>query len=149
MRTVHIGKLVEGEFRELQKEHPEYTVTWLAEKMCCERRNIYNIFERSDLDSDLLTRLSLVLHHNFYDDLRRMLDERLAAIQQQNQLHNFMVNGNQGYAQQGLWYTEVIPGEFDENGEPKIAMRQFHREELIRKCEEIDQMLLSLDKKQN
>jgi hypothetical protein len=70
-----------------------------------------------------------------------MLDERLAAIQQQNQLHNFMVNGNQGYAQHGLWYTEVIPGEFDEFGEPKIAMRQFQRQELIRKCEEIDKML--------
>jgi hypothetical protein len=71
-----------------------------------------------------------------------MLDERLAAEQQQNQLLNFMVIGNQGYAQHGLWYTEVIPNEFDENGEPKLALRQFQREELIRKCNEIDQMLL-------
>jgi hypothetical protein len=141
MRTVHIGKLVEGEFRKLEKEHSEYTVTWLAEKMCCDRRNIYNIFERSTLDTNLLTRLSIVLRHNFYDDLRKKLDERLAVEQRQNQLHNFMINGNQGYAQHGLWYAEVIPNEFDENGEPKIALRQFSREELIRKCEEIYQML--------
>jgi hydroxypyruvate isomerase len=135
-----------GVFRELQDEHPEYTVNWLAEKMCCDRRNIYNIFKRSDLDTNLLTRLSMVLHHNFYKDLYDMLEDELtaekAAEQQQSQLHNFLINGNQGYAQHGLWYAEVIPGKFDESGEPQLTLRKFDQWELAKKCEEIDQMLL-------
>jgi hypothetical protein len=143
MRTVHAGKLAEGVFRELQAAHPEYTVTWLAEKMCCERRNIYNIFERSDLDTDLMTRLSMVLRHNFYKDLCDMLEAELAAEKQQSQLFNFMTTAHQGYAQHGLWYAEVIPGKFDESGEPQLALRQFDHRELISKCVEIDQMLLT------
>jgi hypothetical protein len=145
MRTVHIGKLVEGEFRELQKEHPEYTVKWLAEKMCCERRNIYNIFERSDLDTDLLTRLSMVLRHNFYKDLYDILVAELAAEKQQSQLLNFMTTAHQGYAQHGLWYAEVIPGKFDESGEPQLALRKFDQRELAKKFTEIDLMFFQAD----
>jgi hypothetical protein len=138
---INVGELVNSVFRELQKEHPEYTVIWLAEKMCCGRRNIYNIFKRSYLDTDVLTRLSIVLHHNLFDDLRKKLDEELRNEQRQGNAFGFISAIQPFFAQRGLWCAEVIPGEFDENGEPKIALRQFPREELIRKCEEIDKML--------
>jgi hypothetical protein len=140
---IHVGKLVESVFRKLKKEHREYTVTWLAEKMYCGRRNIYNIFERETLDTNVLTRLSMVLHHNFYDDLRKKLDEELRNEQRQGNVIGFITAIQPVVVQRGLWCAEVIPGEFDENGEPKIALRQFQREELIRKCEEIDKMLFA------
>jgi hypothetical protein len=87
----------------------------------------------------------MVLRHNFYKDLCDMLAAELAAEKQQSQLFNFMTTENLGYAQHGLWYAEVIPGKFDESGEPQLAMRQFDHRELIRKCEELDQMLLTYD----
>jgi hypothetical protein len=87
----------------------------------------------------------MVLRHNFYKDLCDMLAAELAAEQRQGNVFGFITTIQPVFAQHGLWYTEVIPNEFDESGEPKIALRQFQREELIRKCKEIDQMLLALD----
>ncbi len=58
---VHIGKLIEEELR-----RQERSVTWFADKLCCERTNVYSIFKRQSIDTVLLLRISLVLHRNFF-----------------------------------------------------------------------------------
>lgn len=58
---VHIGKLIEEELR-----RQERTVTWFADKLCCERTNVYSIFKRQSIDTVLLLRISLILRRNFF-----------------------------------------------------------------------------------
>lgn len=59
---VHIGKLIEQELRKQER-----TVTWFANKLYCERTNVYSIFKRESIDTALLLRISEILHHNFFD----------------------------------------------------------------------------------
>lgn len=58
---IFIGKIIEEELR-----RQERTVTWLSRKIHCDRRNIYDIFSRTSIDTDLLYRLSLALHKDFF-----------------------------------------------------------------------------------
>ncbi len=58
---IHIGKLIEAELR--RQERP---VSWFARKLYCERTNVYDIFKRQSIDTDMLLRISLVLQHNFF-----------------------------------------------------------------------------------
>ena len=59
--SIHIGKIIEEELR-----HQERTVTWLSRQIHCDRSNIYDIFSRSSIDTDLLYRLSKALHKDFF-----------------------------------------------------------------------------------
>ncbi len=58
---IHIGKLIERELR--WQERP---VSWFARKLYCERTNIYDIFKRQSIDTDMLLRISVVLNHDFF-----------------------------------------------------------------------------------
>lgn len=58
---IHIGQIIEAE---LHKQ--ERSVTWFANKLYCDRTNVYKIFKRGSLDSDLLLRISIILKHNFF-----------------------------------------------------------------------------------
>ncbi len=66
---MHIGHEIELELR-----RQERTVTWFASKLCCNRRNIYRIFERESIDTELLRRISVVLGRNFFTLLGGDLD---------------------------------------------------------------------------
>lgn len=58
---IHIGQIIETE---LHKQ--ERSVTWFANKLFCDRSNVYSIFKRSSIDTELLFRISLILEHNFF-----------------------------------------------------------------------------------
>lgn len=58
---VHIGNLIKEELT-----RQERSVTWFANKLCCERTNVYSIFKRKSIDTDLLQRISNILNHNFF-----------------------------------------------------------------------------------
>ncbi len=58
---IHIGKLIEEELR-----RQERTVSWFARNLYCERANVYDIFKRQSIDTDMLLRISIVLRHNFF-----------------------------------------------------------------------------------
>ncbi|MDE6631479.1 MAG: hypothetical protein K2K23_00605 [Muribaculaceae bacterium] len=58
---IHIGKIIEEELR-----HQERTVTWLSRQIHCDRSNIYDIFSRTSIDTDLLYKLSKALHRDFF-----------------------------------------------------------------------------------
>ena len=58
---IHIGKEIKAEL-----ERQERGVTWLADKLHCDRTNVYNIFKREGIDTRLLERISVILHRNFF-----------------------------------------------------------------------------------
>lgn len=68
---IHIGQLIREELI-----RQERTPAWLARKINCERTNIYDIFERSSINTDLLVRISKVLNFDFFAVYSQgMLDE--------------------------------------------------------------------------
>lgn len=60
----HIGEHIK---KELNRQ--ERTVVWLAKKICCSRTNVYKIFEKENLDINLLKQISRVLQHDFFRDI--------------------------------------------------------------------------------
>ncbi|MGM9818692.1 MAG: XRE family transcriptional regulator [Paludibacteraceae bacterium] len=58
---VHIGSLIKEEMQRQGR-----TVPWLARQICCERRNVYKIYSRALLDTELLLRISKALNHDFF-----------------------------------------------------------------------------------
>lgn len=58
---IHIGKEIEAELR-----RQERSVSWFARNLYCERTNVYDIFKRRSLDTELLLRISRLLHRNFF-----------------------------------------------------------------------------------
>lgn len=66
--------MVERVFRELERENPKCTVIWFAGQLNCDRRNVYDIFKRATIDTQLLIQISLILNHNFYEDLAETVE---------------------------------------------------------------------------
>ncbi len=61
---IHIGKCIEAELR-----RQERSVAWLARKLYCNRQNVYDIFKRESIDTCLLSRISIILEHDFFKEL--------------------------------------------------------------------------------
>ncbi|MBQ9733488.1 MAG: XRE family transcriptional regulator [Bacteroidaceae bacterium] len=68
--ALHIGQRIKEEL-----ERQERTVSWFARKLYCDRSNVYKIFRRSTIDTELLLRISLILNYDFFGEYR----ERVAA----------------------------------------------------------------------
>lgn len=62
----HIGRRIKEVFAARPKA---YDIAWFAGRLNCKRANIYNIFSRSTLDTQLLMQISLILEHDFFRDL--------------------------------------------------------------------------------
>lgn len=60
---IHIGSCIQAELK-----RQERSVVWFARKINCDRSNVYNIFSRNTIDTELLMRISLILNHNFFVD---------------------------------------------------------------------------------
>ena len=69
---IHIGHLIEEEL--LRQER---SAAWLARKLYCDRTNIYKIFKRESIDTDLLLRISKALNHNFFQGYNNVLNSEL------------------------------------------------------------------------
>lgn len=63
---MHIGSHIKEVFENGPKM---WTVIWLARELNCDRRNVYNIFARQSIDTELLMRISKILGHNFFEAL--------------------------------------------------------------------------------
>lgn len=70
MKRVFIGQSIRAEF-----ERQGHTVVWFAQQLCCDRTNIYRIFARDSIDTELLIRISVVLKHNFFAELSAYTDQ--------------------------------------------------------------------------
>lgn len=60
---MHIGQLIKQELEDQGR-----TVVWLARHMSYSRTNIYKIFDRSTIDTDVLMRISTLLGRDFFKD---------------------------------------------------------------------------------
>ena len=58
---MHIGKVLQQKLKEEGK-----TVVWLANELGCHRTNVYNLFDKYSIDTQLLQRLSIILKFNFF-----------------------------------------------------------------------------------
>ena len=67
---VNIGQNIK---EELQRQ--ERTVSWLARKLNCTRTAVYRIFDKNSIDTALLTQISQILHHNFFQELFEDLEK--------------------------------------------------------------------------
>lgn len=64
-----IGSMINDEVRRQQ-----IPINQFAKMINCERNNVYNIFKRNTIDIQLLQRISIVLKHNFFEDLAKDSD---------------------------------------------------------------------------
>ncbi len=60
--NMHIGERIQQELERQGK-----TVVWLARQLAYSRANIYKIFDRPTIDTEVLLRISRVLHYDFFD----------------------------------------------------------------------------------
>jgi hypothetical protein len=58
---IHIGHLIEQELR-----RQERSVAWFARKLHCDPSNVYKIFKKQSIDTQLLENISSILQHNFF-----------------------------------------------------------------------------------
>jgi hypothetical protein len=58
---IHIGKLIKAELDRQGRK-----TQWFADQLCFERTNVYNIFRRQSLDTNLLLRISQILQYDFF-----------------------------------------------------------------------------------
>ena len=61
MNTIHIGHKIQKVF-----EATEHSISWFAKKLNFDRTNIYSIFNRKSIDTDLLFEISEILHYDFF-----------------------------------------------------------------------------------
>lgn len=58
---IHIGQLIADELY-----HQGHSVSWLAKQLCCDRSNVYKILKKTNIDVELLQRISRVMNYNFF-----------------------------------------------------------------------------------
>lgn len=63
--TLHVGHLIERHVNTVSG----ITISELARRLNCSRRNVYRIFDRQSIDSALLIRLCKILEHDFFHDI--------------------------------------------------------------------------------
>lgn len=72
---LHIGKMIEAELRSQER-----SITWFSRQLHCDRRNVYDIFKRTSIDTHLMLRISCILKRNFFLTIANSLE---ASINQQ------------------------------------------------------------------
>lgn len=74
-----IGQLIKEEV-----ERQGLSAKKFGEMICCERANVYKIYERSSLDTAQLGLISRVLNHNFFIDIAN--DQMLSGVEDETAL---------------------------------------------------------------
>lgn len=72
-KDVHIGSEIARVVRE-----KGMSITEFAGRICCHRKNVYDIFTRKSIDIDRLIRISEVLDYDFIREVYYADDEALA-----------------------------------------------------------------------
>lgn len=67
----HIGELIKAELM-----RQERGVSWFARKLACDRSNVYRLFQKQSIDTELLARISRILAKDFFAELSDSLTEQ-------------------------------------------------------------------------
>lgn len=71
-RNMNIGERIKAVFDQMPKS---CTISWFAAQLHCDRRNIYRIFNKDNIDIHQLARISEILGHDFFADLSKELKQ--------------------------------------------------------------------------
>ncbi len=63
---MHVGQRIK-EVMEQRKR----SVIWISQQIACERTNVYNIFAREDINTNLLRKLCIILEYDFFKELSK------------------------------------------------------------------------------
>lgn len=74
---MHIGEAIRKELERQGK-----TVVWFAEQLSYSRTNIYKIFNKSSIDTEVLYRISIVLQLNFFKFYSDNVEEHIPICPQ-------------------------------------------------------------------
>lgn len=78
---LHIGHLIQAQLKADKR-----SVGWLAREIGCTRNNVYKIFNKASLDSDLILRVSKAMQFNFFryytEEVAKNMKERLGEDQE-------------------------------------------------------------------
>ncbi|MDR3367170.1 MAG: XRE family transcriptional regulator [Prevotellaceae bacterium] len=66
--SVHIGELIKAKMQEDGR-----SASWLAEKLHCDRSNIYRIYRTHHIDTEQLLYISTLLSHDFFSHYSSLL----------------------------------------------------------------------------
>ena len=66
-----IGQLIKNELKAQER-----TVTWFSRKLCIDRSNVYRLFQRHSIETELLMKISEVLDRDFFKLFSEKFDER-------------------------------------------------------------------------
>ena len=64
-----------GQMIKLELERQERSVSWFARKLSYDRSNIYRLFQKDNIDTLTLMRISRILQHNFFLDMADLLND--------------------------------------------------------------------------
>ena len=73
--NVPIGGLIKAKMEEDGR-----SVKWLRQQIPCKRSNIYNIYKRESINTDLLLDISLTLKTNFFEHFCEAYDDMMAKM---------------------------------------------------------------------
>jgi plasmid maintenance system antidote protein VapI len=62
MAEIHIGRLIQAKM-----EVEGRSVAWLAKRLHCNRSNVYKIYQKQMIDTDMLLRISKILKTDFFN----------------------------------------------------------------------------------
>ena len=68
---MHIGEEIRNEL-----EAQGHSVLWLSQQLGCNRTNIYNIFTRENISTDLLLKTSIALKKDFFALYSQLFDDQ-------------------------------------------------------------------------
>ena len=77
LKTIHLGNMIKKELKAQGR-----SVSWLARTIHMERSSIYKIFERDSIDLGLLVRISIVMNHDFFQDISTKIRENYDEIRE-------------------------------------------------------------------
>lgn len=61
---INIGQNIKNEL-----DRQERSISWMAHKLGCNRISVYRILRKNSIDTALLTRISIILHYDFFKEL--------------------------------------------------------------------------------
>ncbi|MDR0368800.1 MAG: helix-turn-helix domain-containing protein [Bacteroidales bacterium] len=74
---LHIGNIIREKLEEEGR-----AASWLAKKINCDRTNIYKIFNRQDINTEQLLKISEALHYDFFAHYSEFIREKADSVQE-------------------------------------------------------------------
>ena len=71
---IHIGEIIHEELLRQGR-----TVLWLSQQLGCNRTNIYNIFVRDSISTDLLMKISIAPNKDFFVLFSKQFSQQISS----------------------------------------------------------------------